>query len=49
MFVDLCIADDSLKDRAAVVLFEAFRARRVPAWPTLGGARTEVAGCSRPS
>lgn len=46
MFVDLCKADPDIKEQAACVLFEAFRDRDNPAWPTIDDARREVNECT---
>ena len=45
MFINLSSSDDAMRERAAVILFEAFKKRNVPAWPTLDDARREVHEC----
>lgn len=46
VFVDLAKADPIIKEQAASVLYEAFRVRGRPAWPTIDDARREVDECT---
>lgn len=46
MFVDLCRASPDVREQAVCVLFEAFRDRNIPAWPTIDDARREVRECA---
>ncbi len=46
MFIDLSSSDDALREQAAVILFEAFRKRNIPAWPAREDAKREIKECT---
>ncbi len=43
--VDLTDCPDSYREQAAIILFETFKERNIPAWPNLDEARKEVSEC----
>ncbi len=45
-FIDICKADSTTREQAALVLFEAFRDRAMDSWPTIDDARKEVDECA---
>ncbi|NLU42716.1 MAG: GNAT family N-acetyltransferase [Firmicutes bacterium] len=45
-FIDLCKADSTTREQAALVLFEAFKDRNMDSWSTMDDARKEVNECA---